>query len=75
MDEEIMIDLDQTELEEADLETTELELEPEFPMYVVVGDLPSEVFSPYIVLVLSILIMYPIYRAMRTIVGSVKAWK
>jgi len=74
--EEIIVDLDETsELDEmTDLEATELE-EPEYPMYVVVGDMPADVFSPYIVLILSVLIMYPIYRAMRTVAGSVKAWR
>lgn len=63
------------DLEAEDLETTELELEPEFPMYVVVGDMPTDVFSPYIVLILSILIMYPIYRLFRVIGGGIKSWK
>lgn len=65
--EEIIVDLDET--------SELLELEPEYPMYVVVGDSPADVFSPYILLILSILIMYPIYRTLRTVAGSVRAWR
>lgn len=74
MDEELI--LEETPELEVDAETGELiELEQEFPMYTVVWDSPTEIFSMYTILILSVLIMYPIYRVMRNIVGSVNAWK
>lgn len=74
MDEELI--LEETPELEVDAETGELiEVEKEFPMYTVVWDSPTEIFSMYTLLILSVLIMYPIYRVMRNIVGSVNAWK
>lgn len=71
MEDDFVVDLN--ELSESDLE--EAELVPEYPKYVVVGDSPTEVFSLYTVLILSFLIMYPIYRVLRNVVGSVKVWR
>lgn len=45
---------------------------PEYPMYEVVDASPTEIFSFYTMLILSVLIMHPVYRAIR---GAVKAWK
>lgn len=74
MDDELI--LEETPELEVDAETGELiELEQEYPMYTVVWDTPSEIFSMYTILILSVLIMYPIYRVLRTIAGSVNAWK
>ena len=72
------IELD-TEIIEMDTGISELDaeilIEPEFPMYVVMDYEAPELFGFYVLLILSLLIVYPIIKAIRHAFGGVRQWK
>lgn len=80
MQEEIIETNEVDETENVDLpenptELTELELEPEFPMYVVMDVEGSDLFGFYVLLICSLLIMYPVIRALKSAIGGVARWR